>query len=225
MKLEFIKTCGACPEQYDVFDENDNQVAYIRLRWGYLSVEYDGKEIYSHTFSDDMKGSFDNEEERQKYLSIIRKKIGWKEKVTNFLNNPGKDFVTKEEYDKIMKKGHTEIEIASYTSNLNFITDELLKRLEEINTENEQSFNDCSILGVDRLGTLYSIKDLLIKNRDENLKKVKEEKKTMDEEETKELFIKLTCDTESKDELAEQIWNKMSKKERNSYRKDLEKLE
>lgn len=36
---ELIETCGACPEQYDVF-LNDEQVGYLRLRHGrfYASV-------------------------------------------------------------------------------------------------------------------------------------------------------------------------------------------
>lgn len=36
--LRFECTCGACPEQYDVFD-GDEQVGYVRLRHGGLSVE------------------------------------------------------------------------------------------------------------------------------------------------------------------------------------------
>lgn len=38
-ELNFVKTCDACPEQYDVFDENGYKVAYVRLRHGWLSVE------------------------------------------------------------------------------------------------------------------------------------------------------------------------------------------
>ena len=33
----FDCTCGACPEQYDVYRERDNKyVGYIRCRWGYI---------------------------------------------------------------------------------------------------------------------------------------------------------------------------------------------
>ena len=35
----FERTCYACPEQYDVFNERDEQVAYFRLRHGTFSVE------------------------------------------------------------------------------------------------------------------------------------------------------------------------------------------
>lgn len=42
-------TCGACPEQYDVSDSEDTQVAYLRLRHGSFTVEVPdvgGKLVY-----------------------------------------------------------------------------------------------------------------------------------------------------------------------------------
>lgn len=33
-ELDFRQTCGACPEQYDVYDMSNKQVGYVRLRWG-----------------------------------------------------------------------------------------------------------------------------------------------------------------------------------------------
>lgn len=70
----FQQTCGACPEQYDVF-VGDKQVAYVRLRWDRLRVDvpdYGGDTIYVHHFDDDgYKGVFDSEDERIKYLNII----------------------------------------------------------------------------------------------------------------------------------------------------------
>ena len=33
-------TCGACPEQYDVFDSEGKQVGYLRLRHGYFRADY-----------------------------------------------------------------------------------------------------------------------------------------------------------------------------------------
>ena len=77
MNLKFEKTCLACPEQYDVFLDG-KQIAYIRLRHGNLSVncpDVGGKEIYYHHFKDDLKGMFNNSEERKKYLGIIKKEI------------------------------------------------------------------------------------------------------------------------------------------------------
>lgn len=82
MKLRFELTCGACPEQYDVYDEDNKQVAYIRLRWGNLRVDYPdymGTTIYYHEFEDPWIGCFDSEEQRDKYLTeieaVILKKI------------------------------------------------------------------------------------------------------------------------------------------------------
>ena len=86
--LEFRMTCIACPEQYDVFDEEGIQVAYIRLRYGYLSVDIpdcDGETIYTHEFDDKWKGVFDNEEERFNYLYDIAKII--KESTIKHLSN------------------------------------------------------------------------------------------------------------------------------------------
>lgn len=37
MRYDFVKTCRACPEQYDVYDVN-LKVAYVRMRWGLLRV-------------------------------------------------------------------------------------------------------------------------------------------------------------------------------------------
>jgi len=36
--LTLVQTCGACPEQYDVF-RGDEQVAYLRLRHGFFRVD------------------------------------------------------------------------------------------------------------------------------------------------------------------------------------------
>ncbi len=71
--LKFLRTCIACPEQYDVFDENKNKVGYIRLRHGYLTAEVPdsgGTEIFSHKFSDE-RGGFDSEEECHTFLTRI----------------------------------------------------------------------------------------------------------------------------------------------------------
>lgn len=65
MNLRFEQTCGACPEQYDVFDDEGKQVAYVRLRWGRLRVDVPdcgGETILSHRFDDPWKGCFDLDE-------------------------------------------------------------------------------------------------------------------------------------------------------------------
>lgn len=62
-KLE--KTCGACPEAYDVF-LNEEKVGYLRLRNGYFRAEYEGEIVYEA--EPDGDGLFDYEE-REGYLN------------------------------------------------------------------------------------------------------------------------------------------------------------
>jgi len=67
MKLKLVETCGACPEQYDVFSE-DKQVAYYRLRHGYFRVDVPicgGETIYEAYPNGD--GIFESDE-REFYL-------------------------------------------------------------------------------------------------------------------------------------------------------------
>ena len=75
--LDFKQTCGACPEQYDVF-KGKKQVGYVRLRRGNLTCDYPdhmGNEIYSESFQDAWKGCFDDDNERNKYLLIIANEL------------------------------------------------------------------------------------------------------------------------------------------------------
>ena len=75
--LNFVRTCGACPEQYDVFD-GEEQVGYVRLRWGNLTVECPdcgGEYVYDYSFSDGFKGCFENDTERKHFLGEIEKAI------------------------------------------------------------------------------------------------------------------------------------------------------
>lgn len=64
-------TCGACPEQYDAFDEvTGKQVGYLRLRHGHFRVDYlkcGGETIYEACPQGD--GCFD-EDEREYYLKF-----------------------------------------------------------------------------------------------------------------------------------------------------------
>lgn len=91
MKLYFLSTCYACPEQYDVYRENGEICSYVRLRWGNLIVEYpdvSGEIIYHECFEDNFKGMFDDDIERQKYLSeisnVISNKVCGKEVNTEY---------------------------------------------------------------------------------------------------------------------------------------------
>ena len=70
-----MRTCGACPEQYDVLDSQENVVAYLRLRHGSYTVsvpDVGGKVIYQAFPQGD--GFFDDDE-RVKYLEESIKNI------------------------------------------------------------------------------------------------------------------------------------------------------
>lgn len=74
MALQLVRTCDACPEQYDVFKDTE-LVGYIRLRHGYFSVRVpnsSGQEIYSAYPKGD--GLF-KAEERNYYLKEAKKAI------------------------------------------------------------------------------------------------------------------------------------------------------
>lgn len=72
--LELKMTCGACPEQYDVFKDG-KQVAYYRLRHGEFRVDYPecgGETIYEAEPSGD--GIFEDNE-RLVYLSKTMRQV------------------------------------------------------------------------------------------------------------------------------------------------------
>ena len=70
-EIELKMTCGACPEQYDAF-LNDENIGYLRLRHGYFRAEFKGKTVYdSYTIGD---GCFEYEE-RNKHLKKAKKAI------------------------------------------------------------------------------------------------------------------------------------------------------
>lgn len=76
-------TCGACPEQYDVYDQKGTQCAYIRLRHGHLRV--DVPDVGHTIFSTDRvhgDGMFDDDERFKKLNECIEKMIEW------YLNTP-----------------------------------------------------------------------------------------------------------------------------------------
>lgn len=78
MELFFLRTCQACPEQYEVYTKNGEQVGYVRLRWGSLTAyhpDYGTELIYQYDFNDGFKGCFDSEGERDKHLTNILNKL------------------------------------------------------------------------------------------------------------------------------------------------------
>lgn len=67
-----VITCGACPEQYEVCNSEGKQVGYLRLRHGGFRADYPkcgGETVYRHSFDDGWKGIFDDDEEREYFLT------------------------------------------------------------------------------------------------------------------------------------------------------------
>lgn len=76
--LDFRCTCDACPEQYDVYDNNNNIVGYVRLRFGSLTCDYpdvNGKEIYYASVGNGWNGCFNSDSQRRVHLTKIADEI------------------------------------------------------------------------------------------------------------------------------------------------------
>lgn len=75
---KLVMTCGACPEQYDVFDENGKQVAYFRLRHGVFRAECPdvfGERVYRSNPKGD--GIFMQDERMSELTAAIEKVDEW----------------------------------------------------------------------------------------------------------------------------------------------------
>lgn len=83
MNVTFVRTCYACPEQYDAFipygDDGDVfQVGYLRLRHGKFTVEcpdVGGQIVYQATIEGTDVGIF-SDEERIEHLKKAAQAIG-----------------------------------------------------------------------------------------------------------------------------------------------------
>ncbi len=64
-KLRLVQTCGACPEQYDVF-RGEEKVGSLRLRHGHFRAECHSVTVYESSPRGD--GLFE-EDEREFYLN------------------------------------------------------------------------------------------------------------------------------------------------------------
>jgi len=82
MTLKLVRTCWACPEQYDVFAENGNQIGYLRLRHGNFRV-WCPNALDEMVYHAEPKGDgiFDNDE-REFYLTEAIKAIQRHYKIT-----------------------------------------------------------------------------------------------------------------------------------------------
>lgn len=84
-EMVLVKTCDACPEQYDAF-LNGQQVGYLRLRHGGFTVtcpDVGGEVVLSCNPNGD--GEFDDHE-RPFYLSIAKQAI-----IHFYINNSGEN--------------------------------------------------------------------------------------------------------------------------------------
>ena len=74
--LKLVCTCGACPEQYDVYNTEGTRVGYLRLRHGWFRADVPsagGETVHeSYPMGD---GTFNDEEERVAHLTEAVKKI------------------------------------------------------------------------------------------------------------------------------------------------------
>lgn len=69
MQYTFDRTCHACPQQYDIYDNKGNQVAYARLRHGrfYVAAPDMGGDLILIGFPNG-DGIFSTEEEEAFWL-------------------------------------------------------------------------------------------------------------------------------------------------------------
>lgn len=75
---KLVMTCGACPEQYDVFDGKGKQVAYFRLRHGVFRAECPdvfGERVYRSNPKGD--GIFMQDERMSELTAAIEKVDEW----------------------------------------------------------------------------------------------------------------------------------------------------
>ncbi|HAV5468680.1 TPA: hypothetical protein JI089_03345 [Acinetobacter baumannii] len=74
-EIELVKTCHACPEQYDAFFQG-KQIGYLRLRHGEFRVDYPdcGDETILYSQEPQGDGCFE-EDEREYFLMKAKKAI------------------------------------------------------------------------------------------------------------------------------------------------------
>lgn len=78
-EYKLVRTCMACPEQYDVFNKQGDRVGYLRLRHGYFAAEYpycNGELVYeAFTKGDGIFEDYERETHLQNAISAIDKRI------------------------------------------------------------------------------------------------------------------------------------------------------
>jgi len=64
-----VQTCWACPSQWDFM--LDDKVGYARFRFGWLSVEVNGKEIIGESVGGEMDGVMSWEDVERRILDLL----------------------------------------------------------------------------------------------------------------------------------------------------------
>lgn len=111
--FKFIITCGAAPEQYDVLDEHNNKIAYIRLRHGVLTCvvpDCFGLCVYDRDIEEYGDGWFDTEEYRKQHLIEIAEAIQSHYLEMSYEETRVVYLMRCEEVDRIVQKFKKELE-------------------------------------------------------------------------------------------------------------------
>lgn len=78
-EYDLVRTCFACPEQYDVYDKRNRKVGYLRLRHGEFRAEYPfcgGETVYeSHPDGDGIFEDYERIYELTKAIEAIHAKL------------------------------------------------------------------------------------------------------------------------------------------------------
>jgi hypothetical protein len=101
MRFKLIRTCYACPEQYDVLNaDTGDKIAYLRLRHGRFRMDYpwDGPTVFEGNPIGD--GIFDSEEERAVWIGRALLK----------LREICQDHIAKAEYAAAIKEDMDDVE-------------------------------------------------------------------------------------------------------------------
>ncbi len=97
-RLRLVKTCGACPEQYDVYDD-DRAVGYLRLRHGYFRAEFLPTDEVVYTAEVNGDGCFEDDE-RVRHLNAACRAIAAKLEEVAESNEEEPEYDLADEYEE-----------------------------------------------------------------------------------------------------------------------------
>jgi len=69
--MQLKLTCGACPEQYSLLDDNGIEIGYFRLRHGWFRAEDSSGQIVYETRELRSDGIFEGDERREHMIPAI----------------------------------------------------------------------------------------------------------------------------------------------------------